>query len=320
MVEIEGETLWVEILSRHGEVVARHRCLGPELRIGRGYTNDVVLDDPYVAAEHLSIRRDEAGALIAEDIGSANGLFAGQGKTRLARIALHGDQPVRIGRTFLRVREARHVVPRERLAEAQRRVWPAALALGLAALGIELLSLWLGETAEPHLSRYVESMATLAFPVLGWAGLWAVLARIFSGQARFDRHLLIALGGVLVLLLGYEVVKLVAFSFTWRSLASYQYLGAWCLAALICFAHLGEIAPSRARLNAAIVGSLAAIGIAMQVLVHIEQHSGGEQRVVATTLLPPGLRLGPPTREDAFFAEIERLKDAVDRARMTEPP
>ena len=48
-----GEVIWVEVLSRHHDVVARHRCVGPEVHIGRGYDNDVVIDDPYVAARHV---------------------------------------------------------------------------------------------------------------------------------------------------------------------------------------------------------------------------------------------------------------------------
>jgi len=67
--------IWVEILSRHQEVAARFRIAGTEARIGRGYTNDVIVDDPYVAPEHLRLFRDEAGGLVVEDLGTANGVF-----------------------------------------------------------------------------------------------------------------------------------------------------------------------------------------------------------------------------------------------------
>lgn len=320
MDEIGNASLWVEIVSRQGDVLARYRCFGSELRIGRGYANDVVLDDPYVAPEHLHIRRDDAGKWIAEDFGSASGLFAGHGKARMPRIVLHGDQLIRIGRTYLRVRDPAYSVPRERLDEAPARVWPVVAALGFGALAFELLLLWLSETREPHLYRYVEALAGLAFPLTAWAGIWAVLARIFSGEARFGRHMLIALCGLLLWLLGYELIKLVAFSFTWRWLATYQYVGAWCLAAAVCFAHISEIAPSRAKLNAAIMAALAAGAIAMHVLVQIEQRSATDQHIFATSLLPPALQLAPPVRDDAFFAEIERLKGTVDRARTADPP
>jgi hypothetical protein len=93
--------IWVEILSRHRDVATRLRVAGPEARIGRGYDNDVVVDDPYVAAQHLRIFRDDAGQLVAEDVGSANGMFLDRGKDRLGRIVIDGVRPIRIGQTLL---------------------------------------------------------------------------------------------------------------------------------------------------------------------------------------------------------------------------
>jgi pSer/pThr/pTyr-binding forkhead associated (FHA) protein len=66
--------IWVEILSRHRDVVNRVRIAGEEATIGRGYDNDVIVDDPYVAARHLRVSRDEAGQLVAKDLGSVNGI------------------------------------------------------------------------------------------------------------------------------------------------------------------------------------------------------------------------------------------------------
>ena len=87
------QVIWVEILSRHHDVLERHRCTGPEIRIGRGYDNDVVLDDPYVAPRHLRVFRGATGTLVAEDAGSANGLFTergpvGRGTLRRGRVQL----------------------------------------------------------------------------------------------------------------------------------------------------------------------------------------------------------------------------------------
>ena len=64
--------IWVEVLSRHRDIAARHRFTGAEatITIGRGYDNDLVLDDPYVAARHVRIRRDADGRLLATCVGS----------------------------------------------------------------------------------------------------------------------------------------------------------------------------------------------------------------------------------------------------------
>ena len=100
------DIIWVEILSRHGEVLARHRCSGPEVRIGRGYSNDVIVDDAHVAALHLRIIRDERGILVAESLAGADRLFAGSERVAFERIFLDGDRPIRIGQTHLRIRDA----------------------------------------------------------------------------------------------------------------------------------------------------------------------------------------------------------------------
>ena len=68
--------IWVEVLSRHHDVVARYRC-DDDVRIGRAYDNDVVLDDPYVAPHHLHLGRNEDGRLQADDLGTVNGLSVG---------------------------------------------------------------------------------------------------------------------------------------------------------------------------------------------------------------------------------------------------
>ena len=45
--------IWIEILSRHHDVLARHRIDRDEARIGRAYDNDVVFDASLVAPRNL---------------------------------------------------------------------------------------------------------------------------------------------------------------------------------------------------------------------------------------------------------------------------
>ena len=56
--------IWVEILSRHRDIAARFRFPGPEVRIGRGYDNDVIIDDHVivVAAADVHVRAGDAKA------------------------------------------------------------------------------------------------------------------------------------------------------------------------------------------------------------------------------------------------------------------
>ena len=144
-----GAVMWIEVLSRHGEVAARERIEAPEARVGRAFDNDVVVDDPHVAPHHLRIYRGEDGELVAEDLGTLNGLYPEHGAKRVTRLPLAREPGIRIGRTTLRVHDAAHPVAQEKLLTPPRA--HASWATGLVgALFIALLLLqWLNLTAEP---------------------------------------------------------------------------------------------------------------------------------------------------------------------------
>ena len=311
--------IWIEVVSRSRDVIARHRCLGPEIRIGRSYDNDVVLDDPYVAPQHLRIRRSDAGRWIAEDLGSANGLYLEHGRDRFGWLELDGNRPIRIGHTYLRLREAGNAVAPERAYQQRSRMWPALVALGALLVAIEIGSNWLGETAEPKLSQYLVPVLTVSLLLAAWTAVWSVLSRIFSGQTRVERNLLIALAGMVIYSLYRQLAEFAAFSFSWRALAAYQYIGIWSLLAAVCFLHLREVSPSRLSLKAGLVVGLLATGIGVQLLNQSELRTGVDREAAILRLLPPAFRLAPAQTEETFFADIEALKTQLDDDRA-EPP
>ena len=313
------EVIWIEVLGRHRDVAARLRFAGPEIRIGRAYDNDLVLDDPYVAPRHLLIRREADGMLVAEDLGSTNGLYLDRGKTRLQRIVLDGERPMRVGHTLVRVRAASQSVAPERIEADQRRRWPVPLALGAAILGIEALSLWLGQVTEPRATRYMEPLLFLAAFAAAWSTIWALISRIFSAQARFERHLTIALTGLLVYSLYDEAVDFATYSFVSPYLPVYRFVGTWGILATVCFFHLREISPARLRLKGGAVAALAVLGIAFQLLSQSD-FGGGDRLLYARHLMPPGFRLSPVETEDRFFSAVERIKSKLEADRKEDLP
>ncbi|HUH83525.1 MAG TPA: FHA domain-containing protein [Stellaceae bacterium] len=313
--------IWVEILSRHRDVASRHRCAGTEIRIGRGYDNDVIVDDPYVAVQHLRLFRDEAGRIVAEDIGSANGLFLDRGKERLRRVVVDGDRLIRIGHTFLRIREASHGVPREQVFQRRNRIWPIAhvALLALPALAITATSLWLTDTGEPRLSHYLAPLVELTALALLWGGIWAILTRIFSGQARFARNLRIGIGGYLALSLYGSWALFAAFALSWRIPIAFLYVATWCILAAVSFLNLRTVSPTRLWLKGGIVLALLALAVATQSVYLSEARADFGQQSYLRQLLPPRLRLAPAQTEDAFFADVEQLKSRLDQARDKNP-
>lgn len=313
------EVIWVEVLSRHRDVAARYRCSGPAITIGRGYDNDVVVDDPYVAPAHLRIGRDESGALVAEDLGTVNGLFVDRGRTRLERVRLDGDKPVRIGNTLLRIREGGQPVAAERPYRREKRHWIAASVMGAAIIGIDVLWIWLGETSEPKVTSYVSPLFGFVLMTMAWIAGWSILTRIFAGESRFQRNMVAAFAGVLVYSLYNEVANFAAFAFASRTIASVHGMLVWVLLAAVTFAHLRIIGPTRLKLKAATVAALALAVIGVEALSQSEARQSFGQSTALSRLMPPALRLAPVRDWKSFAGDIEETRARLDEDRKAEP-
>lgn len=315
-----GAVMWVEVLSRQGEVAMRERVEREEARIGRAFDNDVVVDDPYVAPHHLRVYRGEDGELVAEDLGTVNGLYTEHGARRAARISLADEPVIRIGRTTLRVHDGAHAVAPEKPLTPPRMHarWAVGLALAVFAL-IGLLN-WLSLTQEPNASSVLMPFIALAMALAVWSGMWALLSRLFAGQSLFVLHLRIALTACVALVTWEQVARTAAFALAWREMGDYAGLGAWALLAATCYAHLHAIGPRHMRVAMTLVGALIVAGAAVQYFDRWDQRNDIGQRAVLGELRPPMFRAVPLASTDEFFRRAEAVRQRVDQARMKEPP
>ena len=82
---------WLELIDAGQTPLppGQRYCLRDPLLIGRSARNDITLEDDWISAEHLRLRRS-GGAWLAEDLGSTNG-------TRLNGRPLKGAARVRAG-------------------------------------------------------------------------------------------------------------------------------------------------------------------------------------------------------------------------------
>ena len=308
-----ARVIWVEILSRSGHVVARQRCAGPELRIGRSYQGDVIVDDPTVAPDHLRVTQAEDGAILVT-AASASAPFAIHGERR-ERSLVDGDTVLRIGHTSLRIRDETYAVPATAALMGPKPPWLALSALIAVTLLINALMIWLNQTAEPRFTRDAAAMAVLGGAVLVWSGLWALVSRIFVGAARFARHLGIAASIFLAYTIYNILAEAAAFSLSSGALAGNFQSGLWVLVGIACFLHLQTIAPSHKWLKAGGIALLVIAGIAVQVAARLEQLKTGQQPSIARTTFPPVFRLTHAKSEDQFFAAVDGLRAQLEADR-----
>ncbi|HWE73204.1 MAG TPA: FHA domain-containing protein [Stellaceae bacterium] len=310
-----AQIIWVEILSRGGQVVARHRCAGPELRIGRSYHSDVIIDDPTVAPDHLRVTQGTDGAIVVESISDAPPfLIKGD---RHERCLVDGDMELRIGHTSLRLRDETYAVPAATVVVEPKPRWIALAALIVVTLMLNGLTIWLNETSEPKFSRDMAAVVMIISGIVIWAGFWALISRTFAGASRFPRHLVIGIGAFLAYTIYALLAQEVAFSLSSATIEGNLDIGLWVVLGVACFLHLHTITPSRTSLKAAIIAVLVIAGILVQVISQLEQLKNGRQPNIARTNFPPAFRLAHAKSEDQFFAAVDALQNELDADRET---
>nr|WP_225937601.1 FHA domain-containing protein [Myxococcus sp. RHSTA-1-4] len=310
----------MEVLE--GDIVhARHRLERFPASVGRAYTNDVILDDPKVSAEHLRIERREDGALVLRDVGSHNGTYRVEPWAPLAELELAPDTRVAVGDTVLRFRARNHPVedtvigqaptaPRARVFERPRTFSLALLALLCASLLEEYLSNY-GRT------DWGELMVALVAPlglILLWAGGWSVASRIARRQFHYRAHATIA---TLVLLCGLVLpvlLTLVGFSLGVGSglpllhHAAFLGLMGWGL-----YWHLRYVTRWDPR---RLVRVLTVVTLVFGVLSRADDLLGNESFSEALdfprTLLPPAFRVAGARPVEDFFEDTSSLQEQVD--------
>jgi type III secretion system (T3SS) inner membrane Yop/YscD-like protein len=182
----------IEVRGRGGQYLGRLSTDRREVSIGRAFSNDLILDDPYVSPHHLRLVAVDGG-WEAHDLGSLNGFRhkgAGGGTDTLVR---SGDT-LRIGHTVLRIYSDDHPVPpamrlggwEDRMSLLGRhRIWPALA--GLTVL-LAAISAYRTSWVELEPQSFLEPIVTnLSGPLL-FALLWALLGRLLRHRAHLLAH------------------------------------------------------------------------------------------------------------------------------------
>jgi hypothetical protein len=182
----------IEVRGRGGQVLGRLCTDRREVSIGRAFSNDLIVDDPYVSPHHLRLVAVDGG-WEAHDLGSVNGVRHRGTGARSDTLVRSGDT-LRIGHTVLRVYSDDHPVPPAlRLGEWEKklslmgrhRIWPA---LAGATVLLSAISAYRSSWVELEPQTFLEPIVTgLSGPLL-FALLWALLGRLLRHRAHLLAH------------------------------------------------------------------------------------------------------------------------------------
>jgi hypothetical protein len=310
---------FVELLARNGDVLQRQCVHRLPIRIGRGYGNDVILDDDYAAPSHAIVEPHAAGHLVLRDLGSRNGIVVA-GK-RCQDAVLAGDTVVRIGHTSLRVRAADFPVAPE-LVDHTLHSWEGVLpgTVGLLLTGtVALLARWVSDWEFFEPVRYAEALAGGLAAALLWGGMWAFANRLFGRHARLGRHLFVFGCGIAALAGCVALGSLLAYAFSAESITHYGSHVATLLLAGSIYFHLSTIRPRNRVRYRWICAGLAVLSSSLILAGNVQRTGRFSDELYMSVLLPPAVRLSADHGVDEFMRDVEAMKGPLDRSRGRKP-
>ena len=306
---------FVELLSRNGEVLHRHQIDTLPIQIGRAYDNDFILDDVHTAAHHAIVEATEDGKLSLRDLGSKNGLvYLGK---RHTQVLVNGHSVVRLGQTNLRIRTTDFSVEEDAF-DTNNYNWeglpPALTGIVLICL-MALFSIWIGETDKFDPVRYLMGMTGILSVGLVWSGIWTFANRLFSGHARFGRHVFIAACGMVMLEVFGDLRNIVGFAFSWETLSRYGSHVSIAFGAAMVYFHLTTIKPRASRRALITAISLSILGSGFMLMTNYQRSGKLMDELYMREMYSPSLRVSKNHSLDHFMSNAEKLKTEVDGER-----
>lgn len=305
----------LEVFDRSGATVTRLRVTHWPVAVGRALSADLVLDDGHVAAEHLRIEQSPSGAIQVCVLDTLNGVRRGSKLyPRGERFDWNGEDDLSLGRSRLRLRlPGMPIAPEQTLPKSPWRVVGLTVALVLAVFGLSVLQAWFKVT-EP--AKFAQAVLSLVGVLLGglvvWAGLWSLATKLFTGHPQFWRHVRIACVFSLLQPLATGGGYLLAFAFSWESLARFNFLLSIPVVAAGVIMHLLVIAPHRRRSLMAMVAGVALLGVVAMTGANWLQNKRASNQLYLSALFPPSWRLAPTVPVEAFMREAATIRQRLD--------
>lgn len=317
--------LIIERINRSNHALALAKFSDAVVNVGRGFNQSLIVDDPFVDAQHLQLSIDElTHGILCIDRGSKNGVFIEpavgkkyrvQGKAQLTS----GDVVV-IGRTRLRVcHSAHHVKEAEALTFAHRCVyvvsaWPFVVLMALLLASLSIAESYLALPVDAALKRYaLESLYAVA-AVFFYGVAWASVGRALRGDGRLITQVLIAGVGASVLsALGFAVPW---FAYhlpaeeVWFIANKLLMAGVFFVAVLVSvgmatrLSRLGRIA------TALLVPGAIALNL---VITYVDSNEAGSSVPYQRVLVAPAVNIRPTIESNVFIDEAKDLYKDVDR-------
>jgi len=306
----------IEILNRSGQLVHRQLWDGSTLQVGRALNNELVVADPYVCPHHIQLELKDDRVLL-RDLGSVNGTYLENNKSRLESILLDDGMTVHFGHSQLRFHSGFGEL-RPTLRDSSRLGFLSSLGnpwvlLGLAVLALS--ALYASELLQdPGRLGWLGIAEEMSYPMIGvvaWAGFWALLNRVLAHRSHFPVHLAI---GVASLFAVSQLISFLGFALDWDGAVWWlRWLGRIFILACVVFAHLRYFSLARLRGQAFLASFVALLLFGTPAVgSFIERTQFSSLPWLDPLIRPPAYQLREGSSVQTFMQRAQSLRRRAD--------
>ncbi len=305
-----------EVLEKSGKVHERCKLTHFPVTLGRAYDNDLILNDPYVSPHHAHIAFNENGELTLTDLGTENGTHCFPQMRPVSSLTLGTDTLLRIGQMLVRLRRPDYAVAPTRIDKrvnnrlATLFSSPATLAI-LTLLLFSLLGLNSYQSSAQTKTAGQLLLENIEFIVLVpiWAGIWALLSRLFMQHTAYVSHAVIASLGLIGFLSANVAVEYYAFGFSaLRSADILFHLLLGLLACAMLYGHLRFTTLfSRRRIGIiAFISAASLVGLS-GFTAYVQELEFNDTLAYSPELKPPQFQMTPDKSLEEFMRDAAKI-------------
>jgi hypothetical protein len=284
--------------------------------IGRAWHSDVIVQDKFVEADHLSIQLNDEGLLEITDLNSTNGSTIA-GKPVTSTTGYRFGEVIRIGDTNLQIYDAADGVA----PAAIRSSWfllidrfkglQAVVSLTLVALALHLASTWIFANEPVLLNDVVTIVVTAVVILVAWTLMMGFASKLLRGESNMRPFWV--LGCLILCLLEVATLALALLRFNLQHGEVGQLLSMFTYSAIAILLLVGALsfATHMQRRSKWVFSTLLVLTIVglfrSDEWLKPEHEKWSAQTQTENVTLPPAFLLREPVDLDHFEAESEHV-------------
>ncbi|MEJ2142191.1 MAG: FHA domain-containing protein [Gammaproteobacteria bacterium] len=305
------EALIIQHSKRPGRLSEFVKSTGTSLTLGRGFNNDVILSDHFIAAQQLRFDYED-GAWRLKVLDNTNPVLINNKPVTEDGVVISSGDELTVGRTQLVLLTSDHPVERTRkliLSNWMSRHGPR-IALPIMAVVISALlavfSDYLQATGKIRWEQQLAGGLLYAFVVTLWAGGWALAGRLLHHKPNFFPQLF----AIAVILAGFTIASLftgyVEYATASSSFGNLVEMGFLLFIITLMLKYNLTFATELKRRGLVSFSVVALLMLFVVVLNQLEQREFNSWPEYSEVVKPPFAKWTSDESLDTFFSEVDR--------------